>query len=273
MRPVTMFTLVMLLMLSGTAAMAQLCPSATCTPPCASPCPAPCPSTCAPCPCPTTCTPCPEPCPPACSIPAQFGCGPVPKVCNIACASDFDKSYIQAMYQQHADIIGLATMGVENATDKDLRNLAIKIQNERLQENSKLAKFAVKAGLTCTPLTLDYNEVTFYRNQLMCLSGQDFNVRWANLMMGLLQQSQQAGQMAATQASMPDLRNQGSIVAKASANEISALQKWMTRNNVPESAITGPCNPVAIPSCVPTVSSTTTCTTTPTCPTTTTPSE
>jgi|GEM_PF-1064048 len=272
MRPVTMLTLVMVLALSGTAALAQSeCapapaqPTATCQPcpPVATCQPAP---TCAPVatcqPAPTSQAVCPQPCP----IPAQFGCGPLPKITNLVCATDFDKAYIPAMYQHNMDIIAVASVGAEMAPSDDITDLAIKIRNERIQQNQKLALFARQAGYGALPV--DYNEVAMYRNQLMGVAGMDFSARWATLMVGLLQQSQQSAQLAATRATLPQLRDQGNINARACANEIDALQRWLARNGLPVSATavpgvcppgaiaapygTGPSAPICQPTCQPT---------------------
>jgi predicted outer membrane protein len=171
-------------------------------------------------------------------------------VSDIACNTDFDAAYTKAMYQQHADISAVATMGIEQTQDKNLRDLAIKIRNERAQQNEKLAMFNRQLGLGTLPL--DYNEMAMYRSQLSDTTGRDFDIRFATVMMGLLQQSRNAATMAQSRAALPALRNQAGIVAKSDTNEIDALQRWLNRNNLPVPPdITGGAGPGGTAPCPP----------------------
>jgi hypothetical protein len=178
--------------------------------------------------CPAACpavAPCEPTCPP---IPAAVGAGPMPAICNLTCPADFDKAFVQAAYQNNADIIGLATLGIQQSTSSELRGLSGKIRNERTQHNQKLVKFARMIGecnlnLVCNACLTD---------QISTLVGQDFNVRYAVLMVGLLMQAQDAAKAGMSQSGIADLRNQNRISYRAAENEIAAFQSWLVRNGI-----------------------------------------
>lgn len=227
MRPVTMLILALVFALSGTAAVADNCavcpsPAPVCPPPCPAPAPA-----------------CEPTCPP---IPAAVGAGPMPAICDVACPEDFDKVFIQAVYQNNADIVALATLGMQQACDRELRNLSGKIRHERTQHNQKLVKFARMSG-ECN-LNLACN--TCITDQITTLVGQDFDVRYAVLLAGLLTQAQEAAKVGMDRSCIADLRNQNRISYRAAENEIAALQTWLMRNGIANS-MGAPCG--AGPSC------------------------
>lgn len=231
MRPVTLLMLVAVFALAGTAALAQTCPPAQTA------CPSPCPSTCAPaCPAPAACPapPCPGECP---SIPAAVGAGPVPGFCDLTCETGFDAAFVQGMYQHHVNIIGLATLGIQQSTDQGLRDLSGKIRYERTKMNEKLATFGRQLG-QCN-LNLVCNSCLF--DQLNTLVGQDFNVKYAVLMIGLLQQSMDSAQIGMQRASIADLRNTEKIEYRASQNEILALSNWLARHGISCPVAASPC--------------------------------
>lgn len=227
MRPVTMLMLVAVFALAGTAALAQSCPTAQAT--CPSPCPAPCP---APAACPPA--PCPGECP---SIPAAVGAGPVPKFCDLTCEQGFDTAFVQAMYQQHVNIIGLATLGIQQSTDAGLRDLSGKIRYERTKMNEKLVTFGRQLGNCDLALTCD----SCLFDQVTTLQGQDFNIKYAVLMIGLLQQSMDAAKIGMERSSIADLRNTEKIEYRASQNEILALQNWLARHGISCPVTATPC--------------------------------
>lgn len=223
MRPVTMLMLALVFALAGTAALANDCNvcggTNTCVPACAPACAATCPPPC----------PAPEPCPPVCPpIPAAVGAGPVPAFSNVACPEDFDKAFVQSMYQHHQDIIALATLGIQQACSSELRDLSRKIRQERTDMNIKLVKFGRMMGECSFNVACN----TCITDQVSTLVGQDFDVRYAVLMVGLLMQSQEAAQAGMNQSCIADLRNQSRIEYRASANEIAALQNWLSRNGL-----------------------------------------
>lgn len=228
MRPVTMLMLAAFFALAGTAALAQTSPTAPAT--CPAPCPAPCPSVC-PSPCPTAC---PPPCP---SIPAAVGKGPVPCFCDLTCNPDFDSAFVQAMYQHRVNIIGLATLAIQQSSDQGLRDLSGKIRYERTKMNMKFTQYARALNICDLPLCCD----TCVTDQLATLVGQDFNNKYAVLMIGLLQQSMDAAKIGMERSSIADLRNTEKIEYRASQNEILALTNWLARHGISCPVTAQPC--------------------------------
>lgn len=253
MRPVTLLMLAAVFALAGTAALAQTCPPAQAAS--GSPCPAPaavCPS---PCPAPLTCPP--APCPGECAaIPAAVGAGPVPAFCELTCETGFDAAFVRAMYQQHVNIIGLATLAIQQSTDASLRDLSGKIRYERTKMNEKLVKHGRALGVC--DLNLACDNCLF--DQVNTLVGQDFNIKYAVLMIGMLQQSMDAAKIGMERASIADLRNTEKIEYRASQNEIMALQNWLARQGISCPAVqavpcpapaAGPVCPAPAPVCPP----------------------
>ena len=231
------------------------CPTVkpTCPPPCppvkpAQVCPAPCPvvtPTCPPVrpaqvcppPCPTvapTCPPvaqtCPAQCPSeACIIatqtqPAGIGAGPAPILATQS-GPCFDAAFIKTMSQQHVDVAALSTIGITQACDKSLRDLAGKIRYEQTKQKEKLDLWNCQLGLG--PIPLDYNRTQSVVQYLSCLQGQEFDVAFAKTMIGYLQQSQDAAQLALCNGCMKGLQDQAKIVVRSTQNEILALQRWL----------------------------------------------
>lgn len=227
MRPVTLLMLVAVFALAGTAALAQSCPpaQATCPSPCPSPCPAP--LACPPAPCPGECA----------SIPAAVGAGPVPAFCDLTCETGFDAAFVQAMYQQRVNIIGLATLGIQQSTDQGLRDLSGKIRYERTKMNEKFVGYGRQLGKCDLNLVCD----TCLFDQVNTLQGQDFNIKYTVLMIGLLQQSMDAAKIGMERSSIADLRNTEKIEYRASQNEIMALQNWLARHGISCPVQAAPC--------------------------------
>lgn len=158
------------------------------------------------------------------AVPAGIGKGPLPAL-NSAPASTFDRTYIEQMYQLHNNISALATQGIEQSTDKDLKDLSGKIRYEQTKQNEKLASWHMQMGYGRIPV--DYNRIGSVVNTLSNYNSANFNAGYAQAMIDLLQQARQSAQLAMTKASMPELRDQAKIVADSSASEINALQRWL----------------------------------------------
>lgn len=178
----------------------------------------------------------------------------MPKFCDLTSCPDFDKAFVQAMYQTRLDIIGLATLGIQQSTDQALRDLSGKIRYERTKMNEKFVKFGRAMGLCDLPVACN----TCLSDQLNTLVGQDFNIKYAVLMIGLLEQSMDAAKIGMERSSISDLRNTEKIEYRASQNEIRALQNWLARHGIscPVQAApcpgvgTGPiCPPCPVPAC------------------------
>lgn len=232
MRPVTLLMFAAIFALAGAAALAETCPAPAAA--CPSPCPAP--LTCPPAPCPGECA----------AIPAAVGAGPVPSFCELTCETGFDAAFVRAMYQQHANIISLATLAIQQSTDASLRDLSGKIRYERTKMNEKLVKHGRNLGICDLDVTCD----PCLTGQLNTLVGQDFNIKYAVLMIGMLQQSMDAAKIGMERASIADLRNTEKIEYRASQNEVMALQNWLARQGVSCQVEAAPCPaPAAGPVC------------------------
>lgn len=173
---------------------------------------------------------CPEACPSVSCIiatqtqPAGIGAGPASVLADQA-GPCFDAAFIKTMYQQHTDVAALSTIGISQATDKTLRDLSGKIRYEQTKQSEKLALWNCQMGLG--PIPVDYNRTESVVQYLACLSGQEFDVAYAKTMIGYLQQSQCAAQLALDRGCKGDLRNQAKIVVRSTQNEILALQRWL----------------------------------------------
>jgi len=249
--------LMLILALAATAAIAQTCgcqapacpapaPVAACTtcPTVTTPaCPAPC-DTCAAAP---TCGTCqaaptcgctvpagpPSPCGcapkvavPSCAIAAGFGGGPLDALQNAACGCNFDKIYLESMFPLHADIIALATEGMNRATDRNLRGLSAKIRQEQIDQNNKLALWYGEMG--CGVLSADYCAPSSVTQCLCSLCpGQQFDMVYAQTMSDMLMKLRDSQAFAATRLQDPRIINQAQLVTRVSQNEINALQNWI----------------------------------------------
>jgi len=165
------------------------------------------------------------------------GAGPVPKICDLTACPDFDNAFVQAQYQHNLNIIGLATLAIQQSTDEGLRDLSGKIRYERTKMNMKFTGYARQLNICNLPLVCD----TCVTDQLSSLVGQDFNTKYAVLMIGLLQQSMEAAQLAMQRSAIADLRNTERIDYRASQNEILALTNWLARHGISCPVTASPC--------------------------------
>lgn len=158
------------------------------------------------------------------SVPALIGAGPAPELTNLT-GAEFDRAYIQKMYQFNTNMAALATLGIEQTTDKNLKDLSGKIRYEKTKQNEVYAMTYRDMGLGKIPV--DYSKVQTIVDSLMNYTGTDFDVQYARVMTGLLTQSRDAAQLAMSRATNPRLRDQANIEARAAQNEINALQRWI----------------------------------------------
>lgn len=143
--------------------------------------------------------------------------------------TSFDNTYMRVMYQHHSDTAALAQVERDNTNSTVLRNLSDKIIRERNNLNKKLAEWYRRGGggelseLCYTPP----------RSWLQTagLASDQFDNRFVQLMLTQLQQARDAAQLAVSNATMPDLRNQANLIVKISEREIDALQRW--QQNLP----------------------------------------
>lgn len=195
----------------------------TCPPtqPYIQPCPVvqPCPA-----PCQTPCVTCPV-VKPGMSVCAALGAGPAPGLAGL-CGAAFDQGYILQGYQLNTEIAALATVGIGQSTDKNLRDLSGKIRYEVTKQNEKLADWYLASGC-CGKIQVNYDKVNNVVGAVTPFSGCEFDVQYAQAMIGLLSQARDAGAMASTTATIGGLRDQGDIVVRSTNNEIFALQRWL----------------------------------------------
>lgn len=247
MRAVGMILAAMALALAGTSALAE-CPTAV---------QGPCQTITEPCPtvtqttCPSVAQqPCVQPyvCPPPMSLPACVGAGPAPAVVGL-CGPDFDRGYITRMYQLHGTVAALAEQGAQQASDADLRRLSAKIHQERIDQNNVYAKLAGDFGcavsVDCSPAQAVLATFTHY-------CGTDFDVQYARAMIALLAQERDAAQIAVTQSTVPRVRDQAAIEARAAQNEINALERWLS-TRCPQPCPTSVCPPAVTTTTCPSV--------------------
>lgn len=158
------------------------------------------------------------------SVPALIGAGPAPELANLT-GAEFDRAYIQKMYQLNTNMAALATIGIEQTTDKNLKDLSGKIRYEKTKQNEVYAMLYRDMGLGKIPV--DYSKVQTIVDSLVNYTGTDFDVQYARVMTGLLTQTRDAAQLAMSRATNPRLRDQAQIEARAAQNEINALQRWI----------------------------------------------
>lgn len=256
MRTASMVFAAVALMAAGTAVMAQTtCPSVT-----TSPCPPVVTQQICPPVTQEVATP-PYSCPAGYSLPACVGAGPAIALADL-CGTDFDRAYIARMYQLHTNVSALASQGAEQATDRNLRSLSLKIRQEKTDQNQVLATMYRDNGFGKIPV--DYSPAQAVVDTLVPYTGTDFDVQYARAMTALLTQTRDAAQLAQTRSTIPRLRDQSKIAANAAQNEINALMRWVDQQ-CPAPAV---CPPAAAPGCpVPTVpAGTGTSGTAPVCP-------
>jgi uncharacterized protein (DUF305 family) len=235
----TLIVIATLLALSGTAVLAQCpppCPPKTeCPPPCtpaqASPptcpqvsvCPPPCPQPCCPparlCPPPPQC-PCPD------AKPGAIGAGPCEALADLQC-QDFDRTYMQKMYQLNTAIISLTTEGIQRAVDRGLRDLSGEIRTRRTRENMKIAEYHVMMSQTAIPV--NFQQIQTLIDSLQEPLSTCFDIAYAKTLMSLLQQAREANILAAQRSTIDDLRNTAARAASSESDEISRLQRWLQR--------------------------------------------
>ncbi|MCE5199230.1 MAG: hypothetical protein ABFD54_15895 [Armatimonadota bacterium] len=172
----------------------------------------------------------PQTCPPATGmqvpigVPAAIGAGPATDLQYLT-GSEFDRGYIRSMYQLNTTISALATQGIEQSTDKNLKDLSGKIRYEKTTQNEKLAMWYRDMGLGRVPV--DYSRANAIVNTLLTPSDPQFNANYARTMTSLLQQDRDAAQLGVSRLTRDDVRDQAKIVVNSTQNEIVALQRWI----------------------------------------------
>ncbi|MCX6345258.1 MAG: DUF305 domain-containing protein [Armatimonadetes bacterium] len=182
---------------------------------------------------------CGQPCPPAmvippsCAILGGLGGGPLAILESTCAGPEFDRLYIENMFQIHTDITALTTQGIEQTTDKGLRNLSGKIRTEQSDQNTKLAMWYRDMGLG--RVKVDYCKSGTIINCLTNLCGAGFDPVYAQTLSDALKTLRDSALVSAPKLSRSDMKHQAELVARTAQNEIDILQKWIsTHGTVPE---------------------------------------
>lgn len=161
---------------------------------------------------------------------AGVGAGPAPCLQNFA-GPDFDRAYIQLMYQLHTTITALATQGIQQAGNGQLRDLSGKIRYEQTKQSEKLSLFYKNLGYGAMPACYAGSQNTL--NNLIGLRGRLFDLQYAKTMAALLQQQMEAAALGLCRITNQEVRHQAEMVANSSQVEVLALQRWVSINASP----------------------------------------
>lgn len=235
MKTATILAVAVLFALGATAALAQCPPEPVCPAPVVT-CPAPAPVVVCPpepvCPavprcCPTQMTTPAAQCPCPQANPAAWGAGPAEGLCDLEC-QDFDKAYIEKMYNLNATIIALTTEGIQRTTDRNLRNISNEIRTTKTDENMQLANWYAQMGYGTIPV--DFERTQAVIGSLNEPMGKCFDVAYAQTLSGLLKQSRDANGLVAGQGALDQLIRQANTSGQKDGNFVFRLDRWVTEN-------------------------------------------
>lgn len=153
-----------------------------------------------------------------------IGAGPAQSLATLA-GGDFDLAYICEMYRLHGNISALASLGIEQSTDKRLKDFAGKVRYEQTKLNEKLA--AVNRQTGRPGLVADYSKVQSISAALAAYTEEQFSIVFATMLIGVLDQARQAAALGEQKATLPELRSQARVIAGSAEKEIEALSRWM----------------------------------------------
>lgn len=160
-----------------------------------------------------------------------IGVGPAPKIMPFY-HTNFDKAYILAMYQQNADIAGLASLGARRALDRCIRVLSTKIVMERLESNQDLELW-YRQYFNCQMPEMCTGRLAALEAQLACYSDSGFDCIYASMIIGLMQQAKDAATIAVDRTGMLLLNRQARITCRTNENEIRAFYRWRETGQLP----------------------------------------
>ena len=218
MRSSSILIMALLFMLAATMAFAQPCPTQ---------CPVACPEVC-PQACPQVQL-CPQQCPCPAINPAAIGAGPAPDLAGLSCG-EFDKAYMQSMFNQNNSLIVLTTYGVQRVANETLRDISGEIQNNVTGENSYLAP--IYAGMECGTIPVDFNRPPMIINSLSESTDRCFDIAYTQTLVGVLQQARDANALAVNRSTMPQMRDLARAAVAREDCEIMRLQRWLREHGV-----------------------------------------
>lgn len=246
MKTATILTVALLFALGATAAWAQcppepVCPAPVVTCPAPAPvcppagpvCPAPepvCPAPVVECPprcCPTQMTTPTAQCPCPTANPAAWGAGPAGDLTGLEC-QDFDKAYIERMYNLNSTIIALTGEGIQRTTDRNLRDISGEIRTTKTEENIRLASWYSQMGYGTIPVNFERTQAVI--GSLNEPMGACFDVAYAQTLSGLLKQSRDANGLAAGQGAFGELMAQANTAGSRDSNYVFRLDRWVTEH-------------------------------------------
>lgn len=163
---------------------------------------------------------------PSCAIAAGFGGGPHPVLVDTPAGPDFDRVYMENMYQMRAALTALTTQGIQQSTDRNLRDLSGTIRTEQTDQNRKLAMWYRDMGLGT--LQADYCEVGGLINCIAAVQpGDNFNVVYAQTLADSLTALRNSALVGAPKLTSDEIRHQAELTARVAQNEIDALHRWL----------------------------------------------
>lgn len=155
------------------------------------------------------------------AIPGAVGAGPAPALAGLQCP-DFDPAYAQKIIEQNNKIIAVTEAGMQQACDRNLRNISGDIRARLISANNKIAE---RYGIPCPPPT-GAGPAQAIIAGLGC--GECVDMAYAKTLSELVKQSQAADSLAASQAVDVTLNRQGRFMADKEADWAFRLDRWVT---------------------------------------------
>jgi hypothetical protein len=135
---------------------------------------------------------------------------------------EFDAAYAQSIIEQNNVIIAVTEVGMQRASDRNLRNLSGDIRARLMAANDKTAtRFGV-----CAPLPTNSAKTQGILAGL-CAQGECFDVVYARTLSELVRQSGAANTLAASRAANATLNRQGGFMAGLESDWGSRLDRWV----------------------------------------------
>lgn len=138
----------------------------------------------------------------------------------------FDETYMRMMYQQSSDIAALAAYGLDHASDQELKVFSRKIAMERIDVKNDLTRWYWQYDNKIMPKPRTERQEMLLAGLYGCC-GTEFDCRYAQLMIELMQQSSYAAELAIDNTDNLDLLFQARVAQRTNDNEIRAFQKWL----------------------------------------------
>ena len=163
-----------------------------------------------------------------CVVPVEMinlGAGPAPMLERVP-DDQFDEAYMLMAYQQSSDIAALAAYGLDHASSQDIKVFSRKIAMERIDIRNDLKRWYWQYNNRIMPEpTTERQEVLLAALYGCC--GADFDCRYAQLMIELMQQTGDAAELAIDNTENLDLLFQARVAQRTNENEIRAFQRWL----------------------------------------------